>query len=69
MGGGGVMGIRLGSRSERQRRARAREIARADATLAGRYWLTAKAARLLGHRVGDDVDDGDAVVFTHKERT
>lgn len=58
------MGLQLGGRRERERRARARQIARTDATLAGRYWLTAKAARLLGHHVDDDVTDDEPVVFT-----
>lgn len=33
----------------------------------GRYWLTAKAARFLGHEVPDDIDDDRVVVFDHKE--
>lgn len=45
-------------------RQRAREIARADAQLAGRYWLTAKAARALGHRVPADMPDDHTVTFT-----
>lgn len=35
--------------------------------LDGRYWLTAKAARLLGHEVPDDIDDDRVVIFDHKE--
>jgi hypothetical protein len=27
------------------------------------YWLTAKAARVLGHAVPDDIADGDAITF------
>lgn len=48
---------------DRERRRRGREIGNADALLAGRYWLTAKAARLLGHDVPAQVSDDVAVTF------
>lgn len=32
--------------------------------LRSRAWLTAKAARLLGHDVPDDIQDDEVVIFT-----
>lgn len=32
-----------------------------------RYWLTAKAARALGHEAPDHIPDGDAVALVTKE--
>lgn len=34
-----------------------------DPQMAGRSWLTARAARLLGHQVPADVDDDEAIRY------
>lgn len=46
-----------------------RDLARADAHLAGRYWLTAKAARYLGHPVPAHLPDDQTVVVLHDKES
>lgn len=36
--------------------------------MAGRFWLTAKAARALGHAVPERIQDGEAVRLIDPER-
>ena len=36
--------------------------------MAGRFWLTAKAARALGHRVPERIQDGEAVRLIDPEK-